>query len=86
MVADWMEELFELNKNRYPLVEKVCAPHSMFTSTHFHVKTGIRYRELMRGRFESNLEDAVVYDDEHGNIWIRSAKEFDQEERFIDVR
>lgn len=45
-------------------------------ATHRHRKGGL-YRVLGRGTLEADRSPVVIYDDAAGEIWVRSAKEFD---------
>lgn len=44
--------------------------------THTHIKTKGKYRLVTHAILEKTLEPYVVYDDEHGNVWLRPDKEF----------
>ena len=52
--------------------------------THQHRKGG-RYRELMRGFREHDLEPIVIYEGEDGTVWSRPAAAFD-DGRFSEIR
>ncbi|RWX72522.1 DUF1653 domain-containing protein [Mesorhizobium sp. M2A.F.Ca.ET.039.01.1.1] len=52
--------------------------------THRHYKGGY-YRVLMTGRFEENLSEAIVYDNEAGEVWIRRTENFNTPGRFTPL-
>ena len=43
--------------------------------THRHKKGGL-YRVIAEGLNEADRLPVVVYDDAHGQVWVRSAQEF----------
>ena len=57
---------------------------TQFVPTHVHVKTGRLYRVLMETRWESNLDEVVVYEGADGNIWVRPKAQF-YDGRFQEV-
>lgn len=52
-------------------------------ATHLHRKGGL-YRELHRGLLEADVTPVVIYEDRHGNVWVRPAREFD-DGRFVKL-
>lgn len=52
-------------------------------ATHRHRKGG-EYRVLSYGLLEADRTEAVIYDDEDGQIWVRSKSEFN-DGRFVKI-
>jgi len=41
-----------------------------------HVKTGKVYWIVRLGKIEADLTEAVIYEDSHGEVWVRPEAEF----------
>lgn len=52
-------------------------------ATHRHHKGG-EYRVLAHGVLEADRSEAVIYDDQEGQIWVRSKSEF-YDGRFMKI-
>ncbi len=63
-------------RNRSGLLPPGIVNRKEWHPTHRHKKGGL-YRFLGRGTLESDRSEVVIYDDEDGTIWVRTAVEFD---------
>lgn len=93
-IGDVIEPLNDIraaSKRAAFAIKRLGAIHAMLAAapqpaqekpTHRHIKTGGLYTELMRCRFESDGEDAVVYRGADGRAWTRLARNFDDPARF----
>lgn len=58
------------------LLRRLALPAVDWRPTHRHYKGGL-YREIARGRIEADLSPIVIYDNDHGETWVRPVADFD---------
>ena len=59
--------------------------HRLQSTAWRHVKTGKVYWIVRIGKIESDLTEAVIYEDSHGEVWVRPEVEF-MDGRFVPIR
>jgi hypothetical protein len=76
----WLEPTVHVNNAKACIAEAIASLEAdgalEWKPTHRHYKGGL-YREIARGKIEADLSPVVIYDNAHGETWVRPFSDFD---------